>query len=1289
MAWASGVEWASGILAENEKPPSDSSNDKLTASIVLERVRVSASVPDRHNALLELKRLASSQPGVEIGNAIQLLLPILADTNDEETTHCVLEILDEICSVEPASDCDATVNAAMREVGLANTAEFLETNEAMEILLHTIAVEALWVRLAALSFLITLTKNIGEPVAQSILQCAVGMAKVMEAIADTREAVQSTAFHLLVLLTDSKGVGQASMEVANFVAFQDGFHVLLRVMTQEKLATDSPLVLDALRILMQMMASNQIVQKLFCTGEEVEGFLAVIASMLKPALARSSAITGGEMSLGEHIAAAAKNAASSVEDDEDDEGAMSGRSVQCSVDCVLICLQILQCLLENDCEQRRCQLGGSSFLVAAVAQLALAPTIPPTTSVGTLRVDRAVQWRAVQVASQLVTCNPKNAAAIATQYVLSAESSARTPANYEMLLELELEWRERELAAFYCCQEPSKMKTAHSLLRDYPFSDLRGSLHSKYSALPAGWGTLTAEGRMQDGMGRMQDHELQVVRGLFSLVVLWLHAPSADGEGQDGVLLLEGVWQLIMDLFSATTGVKDTVEGAAEDGCSGGCSWLAMVLLEEAICGENLIHQQPVQEATKEAVANTTPMTAGTGDGVSSGGDESPANGGEGSIRSAVGAYIGSNYLLSAAVGAAANVTKAGLEATSHLQPVAAAATQKAAATASTVGEKSRDLLSFGIGMGQAALGKASQENSADSTSQQPDASDGSGHPLSSSLSATKKSSSGDTAVESIWCGPWPLSTPLSAPCSGLLVIETLLNSCSSAGTKALGVGEEDTEPRCLSWQWQACRLLGAILSASGRVGRKLALQIETPRSLCDVSGELNCGQLFELIVRFLAEATASWKPIVPVVQRHVTNDQGGGEEDGGGKHESSSATSEQVSFLLLLCHWCGGSAEACYSLLRKPSHWYIVDIAAAGGTTSNLVSELACLLIGICWLELPESPAGVSTAVRADVDGDGCLHPTPELVRTAVENRVGMGAFTRRVELLPSSLRGWVGEGTAAEGAFSLCGQEVPLSATAHRVLALVISVMQYGANSNNPAPASETDLEAAAQVRLLREKNALLNAKVARLEAQQRKEPNRRERKARERRDSKEPKGRERKDSKERRDSKGMESKKGNGKGADGAAWWPEDSEGGSGKGVRKEKEAGDDRSNQRFTVTGLSNQTKPPKPPTHPASSSASAGEKDKDKGPKNELKESKKDKDKGPKNEPKESKKDKDKGPKNELKEDPTAFKGARKEKSKEAKKPKKADEESWWPEEETPKASGAKGRGGDSKGGRRR
>ena len=62
---------------------------------------------------------------------------------------------------------------------------------------------------------------------------------MMKAIDDTREAVQSSALHLLVLLTDEKGVGQASVEVASFVAFQDGFHVLLRVMTQEKLATDN------------------------------------------------------------------------------------------------------------------------------------------------------------------------------------------------------------------------------------------------------------------------------------------------------------------------------------------------------------------------------------------------------------------------------------------------------------------------------------------------------------------------------------------------------------------------------------------------------------------------------------------------------------------------------------------------------------------------------------------------------------------------------------------------------------------------------------------------------------------------------------------------------------------------------------------------------------------------------------------------------------------------------------------------------------------------------------------
>jgi hypothetical protein len=1293
------TNWASGVIAESDDKLATRSNEEhVNISMLLERIRVSANVPDRHTTLLELKGLTTTHKGVvEIGEALDFLLSILADTDDGEITQCVLEILDEVCSIEPVSDNDAE-NAVIREAGLANISKFLAANEFMEMLLNTIAVDALWVRLAALSLLITLTRNAGEPAAQAILQCAEGMAKVMKAIDDTREAVQSSALHLLVLLTDEKGVGQASVEVASFVAFQDGFHVLLRVMTQEKLATDSPLVLDALRILMQML-TNQIVQKLFLTGETIESYFAALASVLKPTLARSPA-DGEGVSLGGHIMAAVKSATLSTggdggdgeggeggEGDEGGEGAQSSRSEECSVECAELCLRILKRLLESDREQRQRQeqLGDSSFIVAAVCQLAFAPTITGGSA-------NALQRLSLQVLAHLVHANPKNAAIIAAQPLLSSAPSTAKTTSDELVLELELDWKERELAAFYCCHEPSKMRTACSLLRDYPFADLRGSLHAKYAVLPAGWEALTYE-------GRMQAHELQAVRGLFSLVALWLHAsPSEAREGP------EQVWQLMTELFSATAAAEDEEQG---------CSWLAMVLVEESICRENLVHR-PQPEAAA-ATESSTPVKADAEGGA---GNSLTTEAEGGSIRDAVGAYIGSNFLLSAAVGAAKaglevskEVTKAGLEvtreATSTLQPAAAEVGSK-------VSEKSKDLLSFGIGLGKAALAAAAEDNFSEWIVQQPDT------PTSDSSSAAGGTGSTASARTTLvpaddvptlaWGGPWPLSG-VGAPCSGLLVIDTLIRS----STATVSVDEEDGDPQYVSWQWQACRLLGAILSASGRVGRKLALQIliEMPHSHLSDSQSCQHQDLFSTCVALLARATGAWKPI--------TNPNPVSESENEEKQESSSSTTtKQVSLLLLLCHWCLGSAEACYTLLRKPSHWFIVDIAAAsataGGTTSNLVSELACLLVGICWLELPTAPAGagdaastvVSVGAGAGIDSEGCLHPTAGHVRTAVETRIGIGAFTRRVELLPASLRGWVGDADegarVGQGGFSLCGQEVPLSATACRLLELVMSEQYSGASESvGPTAAAASETEVDDEVKQLREENAQLKAKVARLQAQQRKQPKGGERKGRERRSSKEPKARERRDSRERnntkepkgqerRDSRERKSgRKGKGKDEEegDGSWWP-DEEGGKGgdskggdphKGAAKEVSDERNKPKATFTVTGLKSSqgsgpakpAKPAKPPTHPASVSSSSGEARKDKP--------------------------------REPKEDPTAFKGARKERTggagakdraKDPKKgkgkPKPEEEESWWPEEGkeeggTSKA-GAKGRG-QGQGGKRR
>ncbi|XP_071025021.1 general vesicular transport factor p115 isoform X5 [Oncorhynchus clarkii lewisi] len=250
-----------------------------------DRVASSTLLEDRRDAVRALKSL-SKKYRLEVGTqAMDHLVHILqTDRSDSEILGYALDTLyNIICNDEeeeqdmaaappiPVSGKHKNVpvsdeNAQKQEedLGVLFTDKFLGDSENVTLLLTLLEEFDFHVRWPGVKLLTALLKNQCNQVQGVILVSPMGVSRLMDLLADSREVIRNDGLLLLQQLTK----GNAAIQ--KIVAFENAFERLLDIITEEGSSDGGIVVEDCLLLLVNLLKNNSSNQNFFKEGSYIQ-----------------------------------------------------------------------------------------------------------------------------------------------------------------------------------------------------------------------------------------------------------------------------------------------------------------------------------------------------------------------------------------------------------------------------------------------------------------------------------------------------------------------------------------------------------------------------------------------------------------------------------------------------------------------------------------------------------------------------------------------------------------------------------------------------------------------------------------------------------------------------------------------------------------------------------------------------------------------------------------------------------------------------------------------------------
>uniref|UniRef100_A0A4W5NEF7 General vesicular transport factor p115 n=1 Tax=Hucho hucho TaxID=62062 RepID=A0A4W5NEF7_9TELE len=250
-----------------------------------DRVASSTLLEDRRDAVRALKSL-SKKYRFEVGTqAMDHLVHILqTDRSDSEILGYALDTLyNIICNDEeeeqdmaaappiPVSGKHKNVpvsdeNAQKQEedLGVLFTDKFLGDSENVTLLLTLLEEFDFHVRWPGVKLLTALLKNQCNQVQGVILVSPMGVSRLMDLLADSREVIRNDGLLLLQQLTK----GNAAIQ--KIVAFENAFERLLDIITEEGSSDGGIVVEDCLLLLVNLLKNNSSNQNFFKEGSYIQ-----------------------------------------------------------------------------------------------------------------------------------------------------------------------------------------------------------------------------------------------------------------------------------------------------------------------------------------------------------------------------------------------------------------------------------------------------------------------------------------------------------------------------------------------------------------------------------------------------------------------------------------------------------------------------------------------------------------------------------------------------------------------------------------------------------------------------------------------------------------------------------------------------------------------------------------------------------------------------------------------------------------------------------------------------------
>ncbi|XP_075888626.1 general vesicular transport factor p115 isoform X2 [Nelusetta ayraudi] len=270
-----------GVMGGQAAGPQPSGAE--TIQKLCDRVASSTLLEDRRDAVRALKSL-SKKYRMEVGaQAMDHLINILqTDRSDSEILGYALDTLyNIICNDEEEeqdavtpisvagkpksiSTADESAQKQADDLGAQFTDQFIQDPEHVTLLLALLEEFDFHVRWPGVKLLTALLKNQGIQVQGIILVSPMGVSRLMDLLADSREVIRNDGLLLLQQLTKTNAA------IQKIVAFENAFERLLDIITEEGSSDGGIVVEDCLLLLLNLLKNNSSNQNFFKEGSYIQ-----------------------------------------------------------------------------------------------------------------------------------------------------------------------------------------------------------------------------------------------------------------------------------------------------------------------------------------------------------------------------------------------------------------------------------------------------------------------------------------------------------------------------------------------------------------------------------------------------------------------------------------------------------------------------------------------------------------------------------------------------------------------------------------------------------------------------------------------------------------------------------------------------------------------------------------------------------------------------------------------------------------------------------------------------------
>ncbi|XP_076003966.1 general vesicular transport factor p115 isoform X4 [Genypterus blacodes] len=252
-----------GVISGQSAGPQPSGAE--TIQKLCDRVASSTLLEDRRDAVRALKSL-SKKYRMEVGTqAMENLIHILqTDRSDSEILGYALDTLYNIICNDEEEEQDENAQKQADDLGAQFTETFLQDPEHVTLLLSLLEEFDFHVRWPGVKLLTALLKNQGTQVQGVILVSPMGVSRLMDLLADSREVIRNDGLLLLQQLTKSNAA------IQKIVAFENAFERLLDIIMEEGSSDGGIVVEDCLLLLLNLLKNNSSNQNFFKEGSYIQ-----------------------------------------------------------------------------------------------------------------------------------------------------------------------------------------------------------------------------------------------------------------------------------------------------------------------------------------------------------------------------------------------------------------------------------------------------------------------------------------------------------------------------------------------------------------------------------------------------------------------------------------------------------------------------------------------------------------------------------------------------------------------------------------------------------------------------------------------------------------------------------------------------------------------------------------------------------------------------------------------------------------------------------------------------------